>query len=970
MRSDGYLYYFAGHEYGDPCIGTISLFNELFVLMEGQKNQIYIVATFLLAAVASAQQFSVTNWGHKDGLPSTTIYALAQSEDGFLWMGTGEGLIRFDGFQFIQSELPGVVPRPLGQVTALESTKSAGLVVGTAAGLLVRWSAKSTVNTMLNSPVEHIQELDDHTLQVETRDKVFRLQESNLSSISSAAKEEFRAGKHSQMEEQAFGQEAELHLPHKSIIRKIFHDTGGATWVATENNGLFRIAPGRHVQSFGRSTGLPSDHISDILEDREANIWVGTQNGLARLRADKFITYTVSSGLLSDIASSLAPASDGGVWIGSRSGLERFTGGRGAQYVLLKGIAVNGLLRLQDGSLLISTQNGIQKLLRGTHELRPVPDTRYIEQMAQSENGDLWLYGSHAGLWHLKNGSKPESINEPALAGQVVTNIHGGQHDQVWIGLENGDLILRPPAGSHIFTAAHEQPGGAVRFLSPQPDGTLWVATDKGLAYFDGEHFRSWNRSSGLPGDRLSWIIPDEQKNLWLGYSTGIARLSIGALLHSVPNLRLQYDFYDDGDGLKSNPATYGSSPVALTSDGCLWASMSEGVGMIDLGHVHLNPLPPPVHILDLNADGRNLTPIDGLSVPPNTRTLQISYTAISLTEPRKVRFRYHLNGFESGWQDAGIRRNAFYTNLRPGHYRFQVLAANNDGIWNNTGDSITFELLPAFYQTRWFLAVCVLFMVLVITVVYRLRMRFAARELQSRYEERMAERTRIAQDLHDNLIQEMMGVNLQLEIADAVAPAGSPAQNQLRRALDLSRTALANGRNALHILRQRPLSRLDIEGTLKDTAQRLTGSQNTIRLASSGRERSIQPFAGEQIVQIVREAVRNAMQYAGTHEVDVQSEYGDEYLTFVVRDNGPGISEEVLREGKSGHFGIRGMRERAAHISSTLAVNSSASTGTEWTLRIPATIAYEQDDTMPGTPVFIRSLRSLVRIPGRRGRR
>jgi signal transduction histidine kinase len=534
-------------------------------------------------------------------------------------------------------------------------------------------------------------------------------------------------------------------------------------------------------------------------------------------------------------------------------------------------------------------------------------------------------------------------INEPELAAHLVLSMRGGPRDAVWLGLNDGTVILRPPAGSRVYTSADGLTGAAVRFLAPAADGKLWVATDKGLAYFDGERFRHWDRSSGLPVERLLWVMPDQHGSLWLGTSTGVVRLSVRALLHPSSALaQLPYDFYDDGDGLKSNPESYGSRPVALTSDGRLWVSMSEGISMIDPAQPTRERSLPTVHILGFYADGHDQAPANGLRIPANTRTLQITYTGISLTEPRKVRFRYRLDGFDRGWQDAGRSRHAVYTNLSPGHYVFQVLATNGDGIWNDTGDQVTFELLPAFYQTSWFLALCGLVVLTLLLLLYRLRMRLAARELHARYEERIAERTRLAQDLHDSLVQEVLGISLQLEIAEEVTPAGAQAREPLRRALDLSRTALANGRSALHVLRRRPFRRVDIENTLKDTAQSMTGSSEGVQFDSSGAERLIRAAAGEELVHIIREALRNAIRHAGQKKVSVCCDYGDQHLVFVVRDSGPGISDDVLHRGKAGHFGIRGMRERATRVGASLTVSTSPGAGTEWTLRVPASIAYE----------------------------
>jgi signal transduction histidine kinase/ligand-binding sensor domain-containing protein len=957
----------------------MNLMNCLFSWKIPDAARICAAGLCLLAGMAFGQQFSVTNWGHKDGLPSTTVYAITQTTDGFLWVGTGDGLIRFDGFQFVQTELHGLGRQSLGPVTALACLSTGGLAIGTSNGLFIRWDGNRAISTLLSSSVESIKEPGDHSVEVRTRSKIFRLAAEDLAVISSAdnnstqitAADKFSNAKASRVEEQSLVPRMLREISHESAIRKLIRDASGATWVGTENQGLFRVPPEGTIgdaQHFTQATGLPSNHIWDVFEDREGNLWAGTQNGLARLRQDKFITYTQRDGLLSDIATTLAPAAGGGIWIGSQSGLEHFGRSGGAPRVLLKGTAVTNLLPLMDGTMLISERSGTQKLIQHETSLTAAgSEMEHMEQMAQSANGDLWAFGEGTGLRHLRGGSKSERVNEPALAGQFVSSMHGGESDQVWLGLANGDVIKRPPAGSRIFTTADGLPGAAIRFLSPQPDGTLWAASDRGLLHFDGERFHCWDRSSGLPGDRLIWALPDQHGNVWLGYSTGVARFNIGELLHSSSSVQaLHYDFFDDGDGLKSNPEAYGASPVALTSDGRLWVSMSEGIGMIDPAHIHRNTFIPPVHVLELIADGRSMSPASGMKLPAHTGNLQISYTGISLTEPRKVHFRYRLVGFETGWQDAGTRRSAFYTNLRPGHYRFQVLAANNDGIWNETGDSCPFEILPAFYQRPWFFAMASFAALSLAFMTYRLRVRLAAKGIQTRYEERLAERTRIAQDLHDNLVQEMMGISLQLEIADEVTTSQSISKGPIRRALDLSRTSLANGRNALHLLRQKPFSRADIEGTLMDTVQSATGSHGRMRFTASGQERLIQPISGEEMLQIVREALRNAIQHAGQTEVAVRMEYGVKFLLIAVIDQGPGISGDILQSGKPGHFGIQGMRERAARMGSSLTARSAPAIGTEWTLIVPAKIAYEPESSMPLSSSFVQSLRRML---GRKGR-
>jgi Two component regulator propeller len=370
--------------------------------------------SFLLAGVASAHQFSITSWGHKDGLSSTTVYAVTQAGDGFLWLATGDGLIRFDGFQFTSLESPAIGPQSRGRITALSPTGAAGLLIGTANGVLIRRDASASASVVLDSPIEHIRARADHTVDVETQHKVFRIANTNLAIISTADRPQDGSGApdisgdadHEVL--QAFARE--------HTIRNTLRDNAGGWWIATENQGLFRIARDGETQQFTRATGLPSDHIWDIFQDREGNIWAGTQNGLARLRQDTFITYTVRNGLQSDIATALAPAADNGIWLGSRSGLQHFTAPGNADERLLQGVPVADLLALGSGTLLAVTSAGIREVSQQEIQVpRAISELHDIEQAAQSQSGDLWFYARRE-LWHCARGAQPQLINEPALA--------------------------------------------------------------------------------------------------------------------------------------------------------------------------------------------------------------------------------------------------------------------------------------------------------------------------------------------------------------------------------------------------------------------------------------------------------------------------------------------------------------------------------------------------------------------------
>jgi signal transduction histidine kinase len=326
---------------------------------------------------------------------------------------------------------------------------------------------------------------------------------------------------------------------------------------------------------------------------------------------------------------------------------------------------------------------------------------------------------------------------------------------------------------------------------------------------------------------------------------------------------------------------------------------------------------------------------------------VQFDYTGLSFVEPRRVRFRYKLEGYDSDWQDAGTRRQAFYTNLGPRKYRFRVLASNNDGLWNEAGAALEFELLPAFYQTQWFSVVSLLVLMIGAWGAYRMRVWQLTTTLRGRFEERLRERTRIAQELHDNLLQSILGISLQLEVTDELLPPELPAKHPLQKALRLSKSAMDDGRRALNDLRASSLSTDDIVKGFRQTADGLrTESGTEIRILVEGQERPLNPVTGNDVLQIGRQAIANAFQHARAGKIRVLLSYGKRELRISIHDNGSGIDQDTITQGRPGHHGIRGMRERAERIGGTLSIKSSAGQGTEVELCVPADLAYQTERT------------------------
>jgi signal transduction histidine kinase len=374
-------------------------------------------------------------------------------------------------------------------------------------------------------------------------------------------------------------------------------------------------------------------------------------------------------------------------------------------------------------------------------------------------------------------------------------------------------------------------------------------------------------------------------------------------------------------------------------------------VAVIDPQELTKNLVLPPVHIEGMVAEGAVADTTQPVRLQPLTRDVEIDYTALSLAEPRKVRFRYKLEGFDSDWRDAGTRRQAFYTNLRPHAYRFRVLACNNDGVWNESGATLDFDLLPAFYQTRWFRPLCALVLIILAWIVYRLRVWQVTTHMRDRFEERLKERTRIAQELHDSLIQDVMGISLQIEVTDELLPADFPAKQSLARALGLCKSALDAGRRALNDLRTTSLSAGDLVKSFSQLADEFTRDAGTeVDVIVEGREHPLNSLTGNDVLQVGRQAITNAFQHAHARKIHVLLSYGEQHLRIRVQDNGCGINEETLNLRRPGHYGIAGMQERAERLGGSISIRSRVGEGTEVNFSVPAHLLYQDGAPRSGS--------------------
>jgi signal transduction histidine kinase len=486
-----------------------------------------------------------------------------------------------------------------------------------------------------------------------------------------------------------------------------------------------------------------------------------------------------------------------------------------------------------------------------------------------------------------------------------------------------------------------DMPGGNIHALY-QGGGDVLIGSASGLSRIHEGRIQVLRAAYPWLKDVTGLV--ETQGETWVLASRGIARLSSRDLAKAFedPGHVLHPQIFDSKDGLLPFAPFYAKNSAGRGGDGRVWFATREGIVWIDPAHLARNTLPPPVSIRTLTANGQRYRDPGDLELPQGVSGIEIDYNAPSLSIPERVRFRYKLDGVDPDWVDAGARRQAFYTNLGPGTYRFQVIAANNDGVWNREGATLTVTIPPTFFQSTWFKLLCALLVLGVLSLAYSLHLRRMAARLQAGLEVRLAERERIARELHDTLLQGFQGLVLRFQAIANRIPGDQPLRSLVDQTLDRADAVLIDGRNRVHELRTATVAG-DLGQSLIAAASEFTADPPVrLELTVEGRQRALHPIAREEIQRIGEEAIRNAFQHAGASRVEVTIAYHRSELRLDVRDDGVGLPRDVAAAGKrAGHFGLTGMRERAARIGGALTIVSREGAGTEVLLSIPGRAAY-----------------------------
>jgi signal transduction histidine kinase len=466
----------------------------------------------------------------------------------------------------------------------------------------------------------------------------------------------------------------------------------------------------------------------------------------------------------------------------------------------------------------------------------------------------------------------------------------------------------------------------------------------RGLAGLREGTVQAMTPDNGLPCRDIYTFVADQAGGLWLYASCGVIFLARDQLeaWWKDPRAVLDFRLLDALDG--AQPARSNYFPKgSVGPDGRVWFANASVVQMIDPARLAGNTVPPMVQIERFVADRTAFQPERGLRLPPNIQDLQIDYTGLSLVVPQKTRFRYRLVGHDPSWQDVGTRRQAFFTDLPPGEYVFEVAASNNDGVWSPTAANVPFAIAPTFYQTRTFTALCIVGAIGAIWLLYRLRVKQIETRMRMRMEERIVERERIARELHDTLLQGLLSASLQLSVANSQIPPDAPAKSLVEKILRLLRQVGDEGRDAVRDLRNRAPARDGIERALAQIPKDLAMDETIeFRLLVEGTAHALRPEVRDQVYGIAREALANAFRHSGASTVETVLEYTPAHFRMIIRDDGCGMDPDVLQAGREGHWGLPGMRERCTGIGARLKVMSAPGAGTEIQLSIPGEAAFE----------------------------
>ncbi len=966
-------------------------------------------------------QYGHTAWRLQDGELPASAYPIGQTSDGYLWIGTQTGVVRYDGARFVALDTLTASRLSSSFILALLGARDGSLWIGTTKGLS-RWKdGKLTDYGAFDGGVNSLAEDKGGKIWLSTYNKELKpLCEVTDTGTTCHGKDDglvvsrmccdrmitdhngtFWMGSDVAVVEwsehassRTFPIEAKVKADTPGIIilsrestgalwaglpltgaglglqrlvkgqwqpfeadgitgsslavQAMYRDREGGLWIGTIDHGIYRYVAGR-VDHFDSKDGLTSDCIYAFFEDKEGNVWVSTSGGIDRFRDFRVWSYTTRQGLTVDDIDSVAASRDGRIWVGTAGALDVLDHGRIQSLRFgkeLPGNQVTSLLEDHAGRLWVGVDQGLWIHADGKFsavlDQHGKPLKGMVYGLAQDASDDMWavVRAYPNKLVRIRDGQVVDEFAAPRYP--VPRSLASDAAGTVWVGTVDGELTHPGEAGglapTHLDTPIVE--------LAVAGDGLVLGGSSKGLVAFKDGVLRVLSSKDGLPCDEVNGVVDGDARSLWLQMGCGLVRLErsdVESALHD-PTHTTSARVFDAIDGVRSGLSPF-QRVITRDPDGRLWFVNGASLQTLDPRASVASDAALPIHIERLTADGKTYPLDDKLALPALTRNIQLDYTAIELATPQHIRFRYRLDGRDRGWMDAGSRRQAFYTDLPPGTYRFRVAARLDGSAWQESPAALSFTVLPAFYQTSLFTLLVVAVIAFALWLLFSWRVAHIKVQMRTLFEERHAERERIARELHDTFLQAVQGLMLRFQSAMERIPPSQPARELMEGALDHADKVIIEGRDRVTQLRALEHREADLEYALQQLGAEFTrDSRITFGLTVEGAHRPVDPAVGDEVLRIAREAMSNALRHAKASRIDVSLCYERKRLTLAITDDGVGFDvDAIAQKAPAGHWGLKGMHERARSLRARLTLSSRAGAGTAVELVVPAAMAFRR---------------------------
>jgi signal transduction histidine kinase/ligand-binding sensor domain-containing protein len=730
-------------------------------------------------------------------------------------------------------------------------------------------------------------------------------------------------------------------------------DRRGSLWTTGAGSGVTHVAepqswysnPGVSLdkvsESYKKADGLTGDYVWPILEDTEGDVWVGTSEGLDRFRTADFALANTPSGA-HDFA--LAPASQGKIWSGSSTNPVMLLGDNDVAWTTVPAFTLAVCRDANDGTVWAANRQGIWQLRPdGSVFVTPLPRPALPFALARDSHSTLWLAigGSHGLMLYSYADGKWSPHPEQAQISALSTSRSG----ELWIGKDSRIDVIGE-GRSKSFTGADGVDVGLTHaFAEDSEEGGMWVGGSAGLGYLEHGRFHKATLDDAMQLSDITAILFAQDGSLWLHTLKGVIRIASDTVrtFERHPDTPMSYRLFDTSDGVvglagQAIPLPSGT----MGTDGRLWFSTSSGVLWVDPARLISRGPVPPIHMGPIVVDGEAIKGSSVPRLPALSRNIHLAFNAQTLSHPEGLTYRIRLEPLGDSWQEVGAKHEITYATLGPGRYTFRVQARRGDGAWQEPGSSLTFTVEPAFYQTYGFYAMCLLLLVLAAWFAYTLNIRKIARQSQVRFNERTWERERIARELHDTMLQDMQVLSMHLRQIESREHDDAAVQNSLARANELATNALDAARKSVKHLRDSGQC-ADLVVALVDAVDHLKRHYKVpVHLSTVGKEQRLQGAACEEVLAIAREAILNALKHANATMVGVHVNFSQRSFVLRVQDDGVGIDSELLSQREAeGHWGLKGMNERAMALGGVLNIRAVPLRGTEVVLRLSSTSVY-----------------------------